>query len=93
MRFRVRNKSVATVIGNVEPLMSIGRPGVCCAGTGQQVPVRRAGRNPQAECSIDMNPCLVAFRDRYENLKPVECSNIQIAGLQHHDRGRVGLRG
>src|ERR1700684_2098751 len=93
MRLRVRYKSIAAVIRNIEPLMSISRPRVRGLDTGQQVPVRRTGRNPQAECAVDMNPCSVSLSERDENLKWVECPDIQIAGLQDHDRRSIALRG
>src|ERR1700677_3446223 len=93
MRSRIRNESIAAVIRNVEPLMSISRPRIRRVDTGEQVPVRRAGCDPKAERSIDMYPCSESLRDGNENLKLVEGPNIQIACLQDYNRRRAGIGG
>src|SRR5258708_6959200 len=43
---RVGYEGVATVIRDIEPFMSIRRPGVRCIDTGQQMTVRGARRTP-----------------------------------------------
>src|ERR1700735_2952373 len=47
LRGRISDEGVATIIRDIEPLMSIGRPRVRGMDTGQQVTVSGAGRNPK----------------------------------------------
>src|SRR5262245_7316930 len=58
------------------------------------MPMTRAGRDPQAEGPVDMNPGPMSLRDRNQDLERVIRADVNVAGLQKHDswRRRIGLQ-
>src|SRR6266536_6295961 len=89
---RIAYKHKATVIGDIEPLMGISRPGVgICIACHQLGPCRRHCR-PQTKCAIHVYPrpsCMSTWDDL---MGRVECASIDVARLQADDGGAVDDR-
>ncbi len=56
----VADKGDAAVVGDVEPLVRVGRPGVGSPDATHLGPVPRRGRRPQSEGAIDVEPAIHA---------------------------------
>ena len=88
-RIRVARQHQAAVIGNVQPLVGIGRPGVGVFDAPGEVRARRSSGGPESEGTIDVYP-RPAAADVLANLGDgIEGTGIHIAGLHAHD-GALG---
>src|SRR5271167_1042536 len=85
MGFAITHEGVAAIERNVEPLVAVGGPGVCAVGSVEEVAEAWAGRAPEAEGSVDVDPCAELFRDGYELHEVVEGADVEITGLKDHD--------
>src|SRR4029078_9418796 len=43
-------------VGDVDPLVAVGRPGIGTLGAGYEVREARAGRGPEPERAVDVQP-------------------------------------
>ena len=77
------------VVGHVERLVGVGRPGVGCLVARREVPARRRGRGEEPERAVDVHPraVLVGHLDRLG--ERVEGAGVHVAGLEQHDRRTV----
>jgi hypothetical protein len=87
----VRHERIATVVGNVEPLVSIRGPGVGQLHAGKEVAQLGYGVAPQPHGAIDVHPGSGFLGDRDEIGKAIEHATVHIARLKHHDRGPSGI--
>ena len=88
---RVRHERVAAVVGNVEPLVSVGGPGIRELGAAEQVAQVGYGVTPEAHCAIDVHPCSGLLCQRDQLGKAIERAAVHIAGLKHHDGWLSGI--
>src|SRR6476469_7923484 len=86
MRFCLRHKCVSAVVGDIEPFMSIGGPGMSFAHAADEKFIPRAGGGPHAEGAIHVDPCTVFAREGDQRLKMVKASGINVTRLQKHKR-------
>jgi hypothetical protein len=59
----IRYEGVSAVEWDVEPLVSVGCPGVSGVGSVEEVAKARGGGAPEAEGSVDVDPGAVLLRD------------------------------
>ena len=59
----IGDECVAAVVGNVEPLVPVGGPGVGLVRSGEVVAKVGAGCGPEAEGSVDVDPGVVPVGD------------------------------
>ena len=85
MRLRVAHERIAAIVGNVEPLVSIGGPGVSGFYALSQVMKVGRGCGPSAEGSIYMDPGIALFGDRNQRGEVVVGPGVHISGLQQDD--------
>ena len=87
--FGLAHKSQAGIVWNIQPLVTIGSPGIGFEETAQQVcSLRRSGR-PQAEGAIDVDPSS-RFPSTWTDLRGgIEGSRIHVARLNTDDRAIV----
>ncbi len=88
-RRRGRPKGVAGVVGDVEPLVAIGTPGVGLVAAAHEVMVSGAGGGPEAECALDVTQGVVTMGERNEGGEVVEGSEVEVARLKDDDGGGV----
>jgi hypothetical protein len=85
---RVRDKGVAAVVGHVQPLVSVGRPGVHLLHALHEMRIARARGDPHAERSVDVRPCAILPGDRDQRFEVIEAACVHITCLQYeYDRG------
>src|ERR1700728_4332404 len=82
---RVGDECVAAVVGDVEPLVAVGGPGIGRAGSGAQVTKARTGIGPESEGAVDVYPRVVAPGDGNQLLERVEDAGVELARLQNDD--------
>ena len=70
--FGVGHKGDATVVGNVEPLVAVRRPGVGLLDPSDEVAEALAGGDPQAEGTIDVDPGAGVACPLYDLLRRIE---------------------
>ena len=87
MGIRVGDKRVAAIERNVEPLVSVGGPGIGSFDSGDEMFVARACGGPETEGSVDVNPGVIFFRERNESFEIVHRADVYVAGLQENDCG------
>ena len=90
VRVGVRAEGDAAVVRDVEPLVGVGRPRVGPLRPGDEMAERRAGRGPQPERTVDVEPgarALDRVRDRDE---VVEHASVHLARLRADDRRPLG---
>ncbi len=63
MGLAVGYEGVSAVEGDVEPLVAVGCPGVGGVGSVEEVAKARARGAPEAEGSVDVDPCAVLLCD------------------------------
>ena len=85
--FRMADEREAAIVGDVQPLVSIGAPGVATGEAVHQVSRFRRGGGPESEGAVDMEPELSAQRMFGEGARGVEGSCVDVAGLEANDGG------
>src|SRR2546427_11722015 len=86
----VAHEGETAVIGNVQPLVRVGGPGVRGADALEQVAEARARRGPEAECAVDVHPGVaVRARQAGDLAKRIERAGVHVAGLRTDDGGRA----
>ena len=81
----------AAVVGHVQPLVRVGRPGVRSLGSVDEVAELVARARPESERAVEVQPRpprLAGVRDRVEVL---ERAGVHLAGLGDDDRRAVRL--
>src|SRR5262245_59857666 len=86
MRGRMCEKGIATVVRDIQPLVAVSRPRIRGVGAEQQMSKPLARVRPQAERTVNVDPGSVLFRDRDQDVKPVERPYVDVARLKYHDR-------
>ena len=56
MRLRMRHEHQARIEREIQPLVSVGGPGIGALHAGKQASITRAGVDPQAEGAVDVDP-------------------------------------
>ncbi len=75
------DERVAAVVGDVEPLMSVGGPGVGGFDAAGEAGVAGTGGSPESERAVNVDPRTVAARDGNESAEVIEAAGIHIACL------------
>src|SRR5262245_55079123 len=65
--------------------MAIGRPRISLRNASYQMLVMRAGRSPQSERAIHVNPGLVTPGDGNQLLEGIKRAEVDVAGLEQHN--------
>ncbi len=81
------DESVAAVVGNVEPLVAVGGPGVGGFEAAGEAGVARAGGSPESEGAINVNPRTVAARDGDESVEVIEAAVFTSPACRDEDGG------
>jgi len=77
----IGDEGITTVIGDVQPLMSVRRPGVCLPRSCEEMSVASTRRRPESERSVNVNPRTMLFGNWDQSLKIIECTDVEVAGL------------
>ena len=91
MGARITHENEAAVEGDVEPLVAVGRPGVCLLDSGQEITKSRTDISPEAEGAVDMHPCAMLLRQRDERLEGIEGAGVELTRLQADQGGATRL--
>ena len=86
---RVGAEGVAAVVRDVEPLVAVDGPRVGGLEPRGEVPGGRAGRRPQAEGAVDVDPCAVVVGDRRRRRRgrrTLRCSRCRPGGTRSSAR-------
>ena len=92
VRFRMGHEGEPGVIRNVEPLVSIGRPGVGQFHPFQEVPVARTGGGPESKCAVHVHPGSLLLGHWNYRAVVVVASQVHIARLQQDNGWAAGVR-
>ena len=76
---------IAAVVGNIEPLVTVGRPRVGQFHSAHEVAGRRACGRPQPERAVDVHPRAMVAGDGNRRREVVEGAAVHVARLQAHD--------
>jgi hypothetical protein len=87
----IGDEGITTVIGDVQPLMSVRRPGVCLPRSCEEMSVASTRRRPESERSVDVNPRAVLFGNWDQRLKIIECTDAEVACLEHDNSRYRGV--
>ena len=91
-RRRVAHDRERAVVGHVEPLVGVERPGVGQLDAGGQVRAAGRGGGPEPERAVDVEPGAVLAADGGDLRERVEGARVHVAGLGADDRGPVAER-
>ncbi len=86
MRFGVRDERISAVIRHIEPLMSVGDPGIRRSDASEEMTIGRTGIHPGSECAIDMCPRSTPMGDLDHHREWIERTDVQIACVHRHNR-------
>ena len=81
----IADEGQAAVIRNIEPLVGVGGPGIGIGHSRHQVGMTRAGRGPQSERSVHVDPGACRMRAAADLRHRIERPGIHVAGLHAHD--------
>ncbi len=87
--FGVATEDQPAVVGDVQPLVGVGRPGIGTVMTGDEVGAAGAGGGPETEGAVDVDPGTGIVGFGTELLSGVESAGVHVAGLQA-ENGSVG---
>lgn len=87
MRGGMGTEGVAAVVGNVEPLVAVGRPGVGRRDPGDEVAGPRVGGRPQTEDPVHVHPGAGIVGGGGGRRQVVEGAGVHVA-RQEADDGR-----
>ena len=83
----VGDEGVAGIVGDVEPFVAVGGPGVGGFDAAQEMAEARGGGGPEAEGAVDVDPGAVAVGDRRSTRRRVVGADVEVAGLEEDDGG------
>ena len=78
-------EDVAGVVGNIEPFVAVASPRVGPLDAGDEVACGRAGRRPQAEGAVHVNPRPAAASQIADGGQVVAGAGVDVAGLGADD--------
>ena len=81
----------AAVVGDVQPLVGVGRPRVRAVESGNEP--RTRGGGPESDSTVHMQPATVCVRDVRQCADRIDRARVHIAGLAADDRRATGVRG
>ena len=90
-RLAVAHQGDAAVVRRVQPLVSVGRPGVGGGGARDLAGQLGACGGPQPEGTVDMHPRALRMRPVDERAERVAGTAVDVAGLEAHDRRGVQI--
>src|SRR5437867_12099093 len=85
MSLGIGHERVAAVVRHVQPLVTVGNPGISALHAVDQMAVPGAGGGPQPERSVNMYPGSVVMRQRNQLSERVEGADVEVASLQQDD--------
>ena len=91
MRLTVAHEGQAAVVGDVQPLVSVGGPRVGAFQAFDEVPVARRGRRPEAERAVDVKPRVVLARETGDLAERIERAGIHVPCLRADDERTARL--
>ena len=86
-RFRMADEGEAAIVGDVQPLMPIGAPGVAGGEAVHEVSGIGGRGGPETEGAIDVEPELLAGWMFDESVRGIESAGVHVAGLETNDGG------
>ena len=89
VRRRVRAEGDAAVVGDVQPLVRVGRPRVRPLGASRQVAQRRARGGPEPERAVHVQPRPGGLRGVGDRREVVAGAGVDLADLRADDRRPV----
>ena len=90
MGLRVGHEGERGVVGDVQPLVGVDRPGVGGGRAVGEVRAARGSRRPQTERAVDVAPGAVRAAGRDDLGERVERARVHVAGLGADDGREVG---
>src|SRR5688572_7001533 len=87
MRGVIAHKCEAAVVRNIQPFVAISGPTISEFNASQQRALRPARARHQTERAVDVNPGSGGFGDGDDFVEWVEGSDVQITGIENHNRG------
>ncbi len=84
---RVAYEGEPAVVGDVQGLVGVRRPGVGVGAARREVRVLRGGGRPQPEGPVDMHPGTGVTGGPDRLTEGVEGAGMDVTGLEDHDRG------
>ena len=92
---RPADEGDAAVVGDVEPLVSVGRPRVGAVEAGDELGPGRVGPRPQPEGAVDVQPAGSLGQPVGDLVERVERAGVDLAGLgaDQHRPGELGQIG
>ncbi len=89
MRVGVRDERESAVVGNVQPLVRVGRPRVGALDVARQVAESRRRRSPQPERAVDMEPRTGRVTELRDLAERIEGARVDLPCLCTDDRRAV----
>ncbi len=89
VRGGVGDENQAGIERHIQPFVRVGRPGIGRFRALQQMAIALAGRGPESDRAVDMDPSLCRVGDRAGALKGVEHAGVQVSRLQADDDGHI----
>ncbi len=86
MRRRVTHDHDAAVVGNVQPLVPVGRPRIGVRKAGDEPAIRGRGGGPQAEGSVDVQPRAVLARELADFDQRIARAGVHVPDLRTDNR-------
>ena len=87
MPLRVSDDGEPAVVGDLQPLVSIGGPGVCVLQSPGQLGHLRDSARPETEGAIDVQPGVVLATYLHDIRQWIESAGVDLPGLGDDDGG------
>ena len=87
----VADERDARVIGDVQPLVSVGRPGVRPVESGHQTGATRISQRPQPERPVDVQPARPLREPVGDLVERIERTGVDLTGLRAHQHRGIRM--
>ena len=87
----VGNKYDSAVVGNIQPFVGIGCPGVGIFDPFDQVAQPVTGGHPQTECAIDVHPGIVCRANSQTSSNGSKAPRFKVNGGERNNRRCIGV--
>jgi hypothetical protein len=86
MRRGVTDDDQTAVVWNIQPFVSVGRPGVRLLDAGDQLAQTRRRRGPETERAVDVQPCTPLTNELTDRREGIAGARVDVASLGADDR-------
>jgi len=83
----VTHESQAAIVGNVQPFVGVGSPGIRVSDSFSEMGAGRGRGGPETERAIDVDPRSGPMSDSTNFRDRIERSGVHVAGLDTNDGG------